>query len=167
MEQIMSDEIIGHGKVVYITYSVLDEHGNIFGQQDMPTGYVHGADSGLFAAVERALEGKREGDSVEAMVPPEEGFGYPDPNLVVTELLENLPPMLRSVGAQAEMQNDAGDILTFRVVEIKDGQVTLDANNPLAGKPCLVAATVVSVRTATPEEMRTGFPVEQGAPKLH
>lgn len=163
----MSDEIIGHGKVVYITYSVLDEHGNIFGQQDMPTGYVHGADSGLFAAVERALEGKREGDSVEAMVPPEEGFGYPDPNLVVTELLENLPPMLRSVGAQAEMQNDAGDILTFRVVEIKDGQVTLDANNPLAGKPCLVAATVVSVRTATPEEMRTGFPVEQGAPKLH
>jgi len=163
----MSDEIIGHGKVVYITYSVLDEHGNIFGQQDMPTGYVHGADSGLFAAVERALEGKREGDSVEAMVPPEEGFGYPDPNLVVTELLENLPPMLRSVGAQAEMQNDAGDILTFRVVEIKDGQVILDANNPLAGKPCLVAATVVSVRTATPEEMRTGFPVEQGAPKLH
>lgn len=163
----MSDEVIGHGKVVYITYSVLDEHGNIFGQQDMPTGYVHGADSGLFAAVERALEGKREGDSVEAVVPPEEGFGDPDPNLVVTELLENLPPMLRSLGAQAEMQNEAGDVLTFRVVEIKDGQVTLDANNPLAGKPCVVAATVVSVRAATAEEMRTGFPVEQGVPRLH
>lgn len=162
----MSDEVIGHGKVVYITYSVLDEHGNIFGQQDIPTGYVHGANSGLFAAVERALEGKREGDSVEATVPPEEGFGDPDPNLVVVEDLENLPPMLRSLGAQAEMQNDAGDILTFRVVEIKDGQATLDANNSLAGKNCLVAATVVSVRTATAEEMRTGFPAEQGAPKL-
>lgn len=163
----MSDEVIGHGKVVYITYSVLDEHGNIFGQQDMPTGYVHGADSGLFAAVERALEGKREGDSVEATVPPEEGFGDPDPNLVVTELLENLPPMLRSLGAQAEMQNDAGDVLTFRVVDIKDGQVTLDGNNPLAGKNCVVAATVVSVREATAEEMRTGFPMEQGMPRLH
>ena len=163
----MSDDIIGHGKVVFITYSVLNMEGQVMGQQDMPTGYVHGANSGLFASVERALEGKREGDSVEATVPPEEGFGDPDPNLVVVEDLENLPPMLRSVGAQAEMQNEAGDLLTFRVVEIKDGQVTLDANNPLAGKPCLVAATVVSIRSATPEEMRSGFPVEQGMPKLH
>lgn len=163
----MSDEVIGHGKVVYITYSVLNMEGQVMGQQDMPTGYVHGANSGLFAAVERALEGKREGDSVEATVPPEEGFGDPDPELVVVEALENLPPMLRSVGAQAEMQNDAGDILTFRVVEIRDGQATLDANNPLAGKPCLVAATVVSVRAATPEEMNSGFPVEQGTPKPH
>ena len=163
----MSDDVIRHGKVVYITYSVLDQHGNIFGQQDMPTGYVHGAHSGLFAAVERALEGKREGDQVEATVPPEEGFGEPDPNLVITELLENLPPMLRSVGAQAEMQNDAGDVLTFRVVEIKDGEVTLDGNNPLAGKPCVVAATVVSVRDATPMEMKSGFPDEQGAPRIH
>lgn len=163
----MSDEIIGHGKVVYITYSVLDAHGNIFGQQDMPTGYVQGANSGLFASVERALEGKREGDSVQVTVPPEEGFGDPDPALIIQEDLENLPPMLRSVGAQAEMQNDAGDILTFRVVEIKDGQATLDANNPLAGKPCVVAATVVSVRPATAEEMRTGFPVDQVPPTLH
>lgn len=163
----MSEEVISHGKVVYITYSVLDEHGNIYGQQDIPTGYVHGANSGLFAAVERALEGKREGDMIEAIVPPEEGFGDPDPNLVVTELLENLPPMLRSLGAQAEMQNDAGDLLTFRVVEIKDGQATLDANNPLAGKTCMVAATVVSVRGATPDEMKSGFPMEQGAPRVH
>lgn len=163
----MSDQVIRAGKVVYITYSVLDEHGNIFGQQDMPTGYVQGANSGLFASVERALEGKREGDQVEARVPPEEAFGDPDPDLIISEDLENLPPMLRSLGAQAEMQNDAGDILTFRVVEIKDGTVTLDANNPLAGKPCIVAATVVSVRDATAEEMRGGFPVDQAAPGLH
>ncbi|HNQ05531.1 MAG TPA: FKBP-type peptidyl-prolyl cis-trans isomerase [Thiobacillaceae bacterium] len=163
----MSDDIIGHGKVVYITYSVLDEHGNIFGQQDMPTGYVQGADSGLFAAVERALEGKREGDSIKVTVPPEEGFGDPDPALIIQEGLDNLPPMLRSVGAQAEMQNDAGDILTFRVVDIRDGMATLDGNNPLAGRPCVVAATVVSVRPATLEEMRTGFPSASAPPTLH
>ena len=163
----MSEQVIRTGKVVYITYSVLDERGNIFGQQDMPTGYVQGADSGLFAAVERALEGKREGDQVQARVPPEEAFGDPDPDLIISEDLENLPPMLRSIGAQAEMQNDAGDVLTFRVVEIKDGMVTLDGNNPLAGKPCVVAATVVSIRDATPEEMRNGFPADQGAPRIH
>ena len=163
----MSDDVIGHGKVVYITYSVLDEDGRVMGQQDMPTGYVHGADSGLFAAVERALEGKRVGDLVEAQVPPEEGFGEPDANLIVTESLESLPPMLRSVGAQAEMQNGAGDILTFRVVEIKDGQATLDANPPMAGRTATVAAKVVSVRAATAAEMQSGFPAEQGPPQLH
>ncbi len=163
----MSEQVICAGKVVYITYSVLDEHGNIFGQQDMPTGYVQGGNSGLFASVERALEGKREGDQVEARVPPEEAFGDADPDLIIQEDLENLPPMLRSIGAQAEMQNDAGDILTFRVVEIQDGTVTLDGNNPLAGKPCVVAATVVSIRDATAEEMRSGFPNDQTAPRIH
>ncbi|MEW5768862.1 MAG: peptidylprolyl isomerase [Pseudomonadota bacterium] len=163
----MSDDVIGHGKVVFITYSVLDEEGRVMGQQDMPTGYVHGAKSGLFAAVERALEGKREGDSIEAQVPPEEGFGPHDPDLVIVEDIENVPPPYRRLGADAEFQNEAGEVLTFRVVQIKDGQVTLDANSPLAGKTATVSATVVSVRKATAEEMRTGFPAEQGAPKLH
>jgi len=163
----MSDEIIGHGKVVFITYSVLDEAGQVMGQQDMPTGYVHGANSGLFASVERALEGKREGDQVEAHVPHEEAFGPHDPDLVIVDALENVPPMFHRLGAEAEFQNEAGEVMTFRVVEIADGQIKLDGNNPLAGKPCIVAATVVSVRTATSEEMRTGFPAEQGQPSLH
>lgn len=163
----MSDELIGHGKVVFITYSVLDENGQIMGQQDMPTGYVHGANSGLFAAVERALEGKREGDSVEAQVPPEEGFGPRDPSLVFVQPLEGVPPSYRRVGAEAEFQNEAGEVLTFRVVEIKDDEVTLDANPPMAGRTATVAATVVSVRVATAEEMNTGFPAEQGPPPMH
>lgn len=163
----MSDEIIARGKVVFITYSVLSESGQVMGQQDMPTGYVHGANSGLFPSVERALEGKREGDSVEAQVSPEEGFGPHDPSLVIVEDLDSVPPMFHRMGAEAEFQNEAGEVMTFRVVEIADGQITLDANNPLAGKPCVVAATVVSVRTATPDEMQTGFPVEQGQPSLH
>ncbi len=163
----MSDDVIGHGKVVFITYSVLSDEGQVMGQQDMPTGYVHGAGSGLFAPLERALEGKREGDAVEAQVPPEEGFGPQDPNLVVVDDIDNVPPSIRYVGAQAELQNDAGETMTFRVVNIADGKITLDGNSPLAGKTATIAAKVVSVRTATAEEMRTGFPAEQGAPSLH
>ena len=163
----MSKDSIGHGKVVFITYSVLSEEGQIMGQQDMPTGYVHGAGSGLFQAVERALEGCQPGDKVEAKVSPEEGFGPSDPNLVIVDEIDNVPPTIRYVGAEAELHNDAGDILTFRVVGIADGKITLDGNHPLAGRAATVAATVVSVRDATPEEMRTGFPAEQGPPTLN
>ena len=163
----MSNDVIGTGKVVYITYSVLGEEGQIMGQQDMPTGYVHGAGSGLFESVERALEGRQPGDQVEAKVTPEEGFGHSDPNLIIVDEIDHVPPTIRYVGAEAELQNDAGDKLTFRVIEIADGKITLDGNHPLAGRTATVVATVVSVRNATPEEMSTGFPAEQGPPPVH
>ena len=163
----MSNDSIGHGKVVFITYSVLDEDGRIMGQQDMPTGYVHGAGSGLFEAVERALDGRLPGDQVEVQVPPEAGFGLGDPSLVIVDDIDNVPPSIRYVGAEAELQNDAGDALTFRVGAIADGKITLDGNHPLAGRTATVAATVVSVRNATADEMRTGFPAEQGPPTLN
>lgn len=163
----MSDEIIGNGMAVYITYSVLDEDGQVRGQQDMPTGYVHGCGSGLFAPVERALEGKRAGDSVEAQVPPEEGFGAHDPNLVIEDDIDNVPPTIRYIGAEAELENESGHRLTFRVTHISDGKITLDGNPPMAGRIATVAATVISVRRATTEEIRAGFPAESGSPAVH
>jgi FKBP-type peptidyl-prolyl cis-trans isomerase SlyD len=162
----MNNDVIGHGKVVFITYSVLDEEGRVMGQQDMPIGYVHGAGSGLFEAVEQALEGRGPGEQVETQVPPESGFGQSDPSLVIVDDIDNVPPTIRYIGAEAELQNDNGDTLTFRVVNIADGKITLDGNHPLAGRTATVAAKVVSVRNATADEMRTGFPAEQGPPSL-
>lgn len=163
----MSEDVIRKGKVVYMTYSVLDEHGRVMGQQDLPTGYVHGAGSGLFEEIERALEGHRPGDRVEATLTPEAAFGPHDPNLVIVEDLQNVPPPYRHLGAEAEFQNEKGEVLTFRVVKIEDGKVTLDGNHPLAGQRATCVVDIVSVRDATPEEMASGFPAEQGPPTLH
>jgi FKBP-type peptidyl-prolyl cis-trans isomerase SlyD len=163
----MSDEVIRKGKVVFMTYSVLDEQGRVMGQQDMPTGYVHGAGSGLFEEIEQALEGHRVGDRVEARLTPEAAFGPRDPSLVIVAPMEHVPPPLRQVGAEAEFQNDKGEVLTFRVVQIADGQVTLDANHPLAGQNATCVVDIVAMRDATAEEMASGFPAEQGPPVLH
>jgi FKBP-type peptidyl-prolyl cis-trans isomerase SlyD len=137
------------------------------GQQDMPTGYVHGANSGLFPEIERGLEGRLVGDQVEVALTPEAAFGPSDPGLILVEDIDNVPPTIRYVGAEAELQNDKGESLTFRVVAIADGKITLDGNHPLAGKDSRCVVTIVSVRDATPEEMRSGFPAEQGPPRLH
>lgn len=161
------DEVVMPGKVVYMTYSVLSEEGQIMGQQDMPTGYVHGAGSGLFAEIEQGLEGRRPGERVEVKLTPELAFGPADPALILVEDFENVPPQFRRLGAEAEFENEKGEAVSFRVVKIADGKVTLDANPPLAGKNAMCSVDIVSVRNATPEEMRTGFPVEQGVPKLH
>lgn len=162
----MDDQVVAKNKVVYIRYSVLDEEGRVMGQQDLPTGYVHGAGSGLFDEIEQALEGARVGDEVRAALSPEKAFGPSDPNLVVTDDIDNVPPQIRYVGAEAELQNENGDVLTFRVVAIGDGKITLDGNHPLAGRNAVCQAEVLSIRDATSDEIRNGFPEEQGAPKL-
>lgn len=162
----MSDEVVGRHKVVYMRYSVLDETGRVMGQQDMPVGYVHGAGSGLFEEIEAGLEGHRVGETVEIALGPE-AFGAHDPGLVITQRIDDVPPMFRFVGAEAGLQNERGEVLTFRVVDIADGKVTLDGNHPLAGRPSRCVVTLLSVRPATAEEVRSGFPAEQGPPPLY
>lgn len=162
----MSDEPVTRNKVVYMTYSVLDDEERVMGQQDMPTGYVHGAGSGLFEEIEAALEGRRAGERVEVRLSPEKAFGPSNPALIVVEDVENVPPQIRYVGAEAELQNERGDRLTFRVVSIADGRITLDGNHPLAGKAARCVVDILSVRDATSEEMASGFPAEQGPPNL-
>lgn len=162
----MSDDVVGKHKVVYIRYSVLDESGRVMGQQDMPTGYVHGAGSGLFDEIELSLDGHRVGDKVEAILPAGT-FGERDADLVIEDDIDNVPPQIRYVGAEAELQNDSGDTLTFRVTAIEDGKITLDGNNPMAGRSATCVTEILSVRDATREEVENGFPAEQGAPQLH
>lgn len=162
----MSDDVVSKHKVVYIRYSVLDDGGQVMGQQDMPTGYVHGAGSGLFDEIEQSLDGHRVGDQVEAILSPG-AFGDRDPDLVIEEDIDNVPPQIRYVGAEAELQNDNGDVLTFRVIALENGKITLDGNHPLAGRAAKCMAEILSVRDATADEIKNGFPVEQGAPKLH
>lgn len=163
----MNDEVVSRNKVVFIRYSVLDDSGQVMGQQDMPTGYVHGAGSGLFEEIELALEGARIGDEVRATLSPDKAFGASDPDLVIVEDIDDVPPEIRYVGAEAALQNDNGDVMNFRVVAIGDGKITLDGNHPLAGREAVCVAEVLSIRDATPEEIKSGFPEEQGPPQMH
>ncbi len=163
----MAEAVVGNNKAVYITYSILDERGEVMEQSDVPIGYVHGADSGLFEQVEEALTGARVGDRVEVTLPPEQGFGPHDPNLTFTDDIENVPPEYRYVGAEVEFQNERGESKTFRVSRIENGKLTVDANHPFAGKTVRFVVTVVAVRDATPEEIRAGRPDQGGPPTLH
>ena len=148
----MSDDIIQPGKYVAVTYTILDERGNVVEQHDMPIGFVYGSDTELIGNMEKAVAGKRQGDKVEVEVSPEQGFGERDPSLTFTDKLENVPPQFRQLGAQVQMQNDKGETRSFFVTRIADGELTVDGNHPLAGKNLLVRVTITEVRDAKPGE---------------
>ncbi len=154
---------VTRNKLVFITYSILDSRGMVVEQHDMPVGYVHGANSGILPAIERAVNGRAVGERVEITLAPEEGYGERDESLVYVEELKNVPPEFRRVGAEVLFQNEAGDTKAFYVTAIEDGKLTLDGNPSLAGQSVTCLVNVVDIRDATPEEIRNGRPLD--APK--
>ncbi|TCV85385.1 FKBP-type peptidyl-prolyl cis-trans isomerase [Sulfurirhabdus autotrophica] len=163
----MSEAKISANKVVYLTYSILNGEGMVFEQYDLPIGYVHGANSGLFEKIEDALEGHVVGDRVEVLLPPADGFGAHKPELTYTDDIDNVPPEFRRIGAEVQMENENGEAMQFRVTHIENGKLTVDANHPLAGQTATFVVNVVDIRDATREEITNGRPVEAGAPQIH
>lgn len=149
---------IRKNKAVQFTYTISDDEGNVIEQVDLPVNYVHGASNmGLIERVERALEGHVKGDTIVVEVPPAEGFGEFDADLTFSDDLENVPPQFRTVGAQVEMANDAGETKSFVVSKIENGKLTLDGNHPLAGKTAKFSVNILDVREATVDEIRDGM----------
>jgi FKBP-type peptidyl-prolyl cis-trans isomerase SlyD len=151
----MSEEIIKPGKYVALTYTIVDELGKVVEQHDIPLGFVYGSDTELIGSMDKAVVGKRVGDQIEVTVPPEQGFGDHDPSLTFTDDIENVPPQFRQIGAEVQMQNDAGETRSFFVSRIEDGKVTVDGNHPLAGKQLTVRVTITEVRDARVGEAQT------------
>ena len=112
--------------------------------------YLHGGYGEMLPALEQALEGKGAGESVRVQLEPEQAFGEYDPELLRVE------PLVRygegvSVGMQVEE-----DSRVYTVTDIAGGSVVLDANHPLAGMALRFSVAVLSVRSATQEELNRG-----------
>lgn len=163
----MAEQKIGRNKTVHVTYTILDERGNVFEQYDMPIGYVHGANSGLFEKIEAALQGRVAGDKVEVTLNPQEGFGPHHADLTFTDDVDNVPPEFRRIGAEVEFENDKGEAMKFFVTKIENGKLTVDSNHPMAGQTVTFIVTVVSIKDATQEEIAKGRPADESMPSLH
>jgi len=80
---------------------------------DLPIQYIHGRKSQVIEKIEIALEGHKEGDAVDIILSPEDGFGPHLPELTFTDNLENVPEEFQSIGAEVEFQNDQGESKIF------------------------------------------------------
>ena len=160
-----SSDSIGTNKLVEFTYRILDESGEILEQIDLPVSYVHGSEHGLWLRIEAALENRRAGDTVEVSVRPEDAFGEPDPHLRLTQRINDVPEEHRRIGAEADFENEAGDVHRFRVTAIEGDTLTLDGNHPFAGKTLRFFLSILKVRDATEEEISD--PDSLDKPALH
>ncbi|MFN3876530.1 MAG: peptidylprolyl isomerase [Flavobacteriales bacterium] len=113
--------------------------------------YLHGAGM-IVPGLEQELEGKAVGDCLQVEVPPEQGYGQLDAGLL------QRVPIERFGGQQVEegMQFQTPDDQVWSVLEVKDGEVTLNGNHPLAGVTLHFSVEITGVRSATAEEIAHG-----------
>ncbi len=161
----MNKDIVSKHKVVTFTYVIMDDaDGSVLEQSDLPMSYLHGVDGKMYPKAEKALAGKTIDEAVEVVISPEEGFGYPDPEMMHVEKIDDVPPEYRHIGAEAMFENEQGESITMKVTKIENGEITLDANHPFAGKTVKFKIKVIALRDATKQEIGTGEVVDMSGP---
>ncbi len=144
-------------KVVSIEYTLKDNQGNVLDTSNgrAPLSYLHGAGN-IIPGLEKALDGKSPGETLEVLVPPKDAYGERNAALVMDvpreQFPEETPPQ---VGQQFQVETPEG-ARVVTVAKVDDAQVTIDANHPLAGRPLNFDVTVTDVRNATSEELQCG-----------
>ncbi|MDA0236983.1 MAG: peptidylprolyl isomerase [Proteobacteria bacterium] len=142
--------------VVSLAYELFDLDGKLIEKTSKPIWYLHGGYQGIFEVVEKSLDGKSVGDTVEVKLDPAEAFGDYDESLVHLEPVDKFPGSVE-IGMEFEGYQDEGQAKkVFRVTDTADGKVVVDGNHPLAGLGLMFRCNIESIRAASAEEVSHG-----------
>ena len=123
-----------------------------------PLLYLHGYHN-VVVGLEKALEGKKVGDSIEITLKPEDAYGFRRPDSTHRVPIKHLqfPGPVKKIlpGMPASVESNQG---RRSVVILKVGKFNadVDLNHPLAGKTLYYEVQVEAVRDATSEEIAHG-----------
>lgn len=148
--------------VATVYYTLTNDAGEVIDQSppQSPLVYLHGAGS-IVPGLEKALAGKRPGDSLNADLPPEEAFGPRHAEMIQTVPRDAFPAVEVKPGMQFEARTEHGPLLVT-VTEVNAEKVIVDGNHPLAGQNLHFAVEVADVRVATDAEKAQGKAVQDG-----
>jgi FKBP-type peptidyl-prolyl cis-trans isomerase SlyD len=148
---------IAADSVVLIHYTLKDDAGKVLDSSASgePLAYIQGHGN-LVPGLEKALEGKTQGNRIEVILPPAEGYGTRNEALmqrVPKRSLQGAGEIRK--GMQFQAQTDEG-MRVFTVTAVVGDMVTLDGNHPLADQTLHFAVEIIEVRTASTEELEHG-----------
>ncbi len=114
--------------------------------------FVYGVEPQV-PTLDKALEGRRPGETLHLTIPPSEIYGEHDPELVVEIPKKGLIKQRLQQG-QYYRQMKMGSLVSFKVLEIRPDTILADLNRPLTGIGVDLDVEILEVRDATPEEIR-------------
>ena len=139
------------GDTVTITFQGLLDDGSVFdtSEEDAPLSFVLGENE-VLPGLELAVLGMNIGDQKTVIIPPEQGYGVHQKNLVEVVDIDVLPKDLQlKVGDRLEVTAANGTVFQMVIVMRDENTVTLDANHPLAGRSLTLRIELVAIERPT------------------
>jgi len=103
-------------------------------------------DGSLINGFEKAVVGMKAGDKKIMEILPENGYGPYHAELVSTIKASQLPPHIKpQIGLELELSSDEFNPISVIITEMKNGEITLDGNHPLAGKTLVFEVEIVEI----------------------
>lgn len=110
-----------------------------------PLVYTQGK-SEIIPGLERQLEGLKVGDFKKVSVNPEDAYGVVDPNGFQSIPKDSLPEGIEpKVGMMLQAGGPDGGRFPVTISEVKENEVVINLNHPLAGKVLDFEVTIVSI----------------------
>jgi FKBP-type peptidyl-prolyl cis-trans isomerase SlyD len=150
------------GRVVSLDYLVRLGSGQVVetSMGKNPIEYLHGGGQ-ILPALERALEGLREGEQAAFSIPCEDAYGERKEDNVVTLPRTLFPADVElKPGLCLYARASGGQSYPITVREVRSTDVLVDLNHPLAGERLYFEVTIRAVRHAGSEEIFAGKPHE-------
>ena len=149
--------LIKKNKVVTLDYTLKNSEGMLLdtseGRESLL--YLHGVGA-LIPGLEIELDGKKTGDILSVIVPPEKAYGSKSDDLYQKVSKDGFQGEEElSVGMQVQLDTDNGQVIAL-VSEINGDEVILDMNHPLADMELHFDVEIKNVREATSDEIAHG-----------
>jgi FKBP-type peptidyl-prolyl cis-trans isomerase 2 len=138
---------VKNGNKVKVHYTGRFEDGKVFDSSvDRDPLDIEVGTAQVIKGFEDGLLGMQEGERKRISVSPEDGYGLPDPALLIEIPNANIPKdFTPKIGMKLSLADKKGQSVMVTVTEIGDESIQLDANHPLAGKILVFDLELVSI----------------------
>ena len=147
-------------RVYRVAYQLKNKAGEVVDSSagGQPLHFVSGAGQ-MIEGIEKALEGRSEGDCLEVTIPPEMAYGEHRQDQIRT-MPRSMFQGVEELSEGMKFQTNSGDnAQVVKVIGFEGDQVRIDANHPLAGFTLYFDLEVLEARDATEDEINQGQPL--------
>ena len=130
-----------------------------FADESNPRSMIFGYEK-VIPGFEANMMGKEAGSDIDFELNPDQAFGEYKTEMIVkvTKQAFMVDGVLREellyLGNEISMMDNQGNPVRGKVVEVNEGDISMDFNHPLAGKKLFITGNIISVRGITQEDLQ-------------
>jgi FKBP-type peptidyl-prolyl cis-trans isomerase SlyD len=149
---------IAQNKIVTFNYTLKDDTGNVLDSTEGSTPFSFLSGNGqILPKLENAMDGMLVGSKKNVKISAPDAYGTYNENAVQQVDRNNFPENADlQPGMQFVANSPEGNQMPFIISEVKDNNIKIDFNHPLAGKDLEFDVELIDIRDATAEEIAHG-----------